>query len=41
LRTILVASIDYCYERGWIDGLRVAPPIVDRMDAMLTVDDRQ
>jgi hypothetical protein len=29
------AALDYCYERGWTDGLPVIPPTVDRVDAML------
>jgi len=36
----LLAAIDYCYEQGWTDGLPVIPPIVDRVEAMLAIDDR-
>ena len=36
----LLAAIDFCYERGWTDGLPVVPPVVDRVDAMAAVDGR-
>src|SRR5678816_3620955 len=36
----LLAAIDYCYDQGWTDGLPVVPPVVDRVKAMLTADDR-
>lgn len=36
----LLAAIDYCYEQGWTDGLPVVPPVVGRVDEMLTVESR-
>jgi hypothetical protein len=36
----LLAAIDYCYERGWTDGLPVVPPVVERVDAMLRYEGR-
>jgi hypothetical protein len=36
----LLAAIDYCYDQGWTDGLPVVPPVVDRVKAMLAVDNR-
>ncbi len=27
--------IEFCYERGWTDGLPVVPPTVERVEAML------
>jgi hypothetical protein len=31
----LLAALDFCYERGWTDGLPVVPPEVERVHAML------
>src|SRR5712671_1408717 len=36
----LLAAIDWCYEQGWTDGLPVVPPVVDRVKAMVAVEDR-
>jgi hypothetical protein len=36
----LLAAIDFCYERGWTDGLPVVPPEVDRVKAMVAADAR-
>jgi hypothetical protein len=36
----LLAALDYCYERGWTDGLPVVPPVVERVDAMLRYEGR-
>jgi len=30
-----VAAIEYCYERGWTDGLPVVPPTEEAVRAML------
>ena len=35
-----LAAIDYCYERGWTDGLPVVPPERGRVDAMLAMEGR-
>ena len=36
----LLAAIDFCYERGWTDGLPVIPPTVDRVQATLVFEGR-
>jgi hypothetical protein len=36
----LLAGIDFCFERGWTDGLPVVPPEVDRVKAMAAADTR-
>ena len=36
----LLAAIDYCYEKGWTDGLPVVPPAVDRVAATLVFEGR-
>src|SRR5215472_13158313 len=35
-----LAAIEYCYERGWTDGLPVIPPVVARVHAMLAFQGR-
>jgi len=36
----LLAAIDYCFEKGWTDGLPVVPPEITRVDAMCTMEGR-
>lgn len=36
----LLAAIDYCYERGWTDGLPVVPPEESRVSAMCAMEGR-
>ena len=36
----LLAAIDYCYEKGWTDGLPVIPPAVERVEATLVFEGR-
>ena len=35
-----LAAIDYCYERGWTDGLPVVPPEASRVEEMLAFEGR-
>ena len=35
-----LAAIEYCYERGWTDGLPVIPPEVGRIEAMVAMEGR-
>ena len=35
-----LAAIDYCFERGWTDGLPVVPPERGRVEAMLAMEGR-
>ena len=32
-------AIDYCYEKGWTDGLPVIPPEESRVEQMLAMDE--
>ena len=36
----LLAAMDYCYEKGWTDGLPVVPPVVERVEAMMMYEGR-
>ena len=36
----LLAAIDYCYEKGWTDGLPVVPPTLERVHATLEHEGR-
>src|SRR5262249_60416804 len=36
----LLAAIDYCYEKGWTDGLPVVPPTLERVHATLACEGR-
>ncbi len=36
----LLAAIDFCYERGWTDGLPVIPPTIERVQATLVFEGR-
>ena len=36
----LQAYFDYCYEKGWTDGLPVYPPTEEALQAMLRYTDR-
>src|SRR5262249_20989618 len=36
----LLAALDYCYEQGWTDGLPVIPPVIERVEEMLTYEGR-
>ncbi|MFV0296626.1 MAG: hypothetical protein ACK5JT_10965 [Hyphomicrobiaceae bacterium] len=35
-----LAAIDFCFDKGWTDGLPVVPPEVGRVDTMAAMDDR-
>ncbi|MBS0241251.1 MAG: hypothetical protein JSS20_03680, partial [Proteobacteria bacterium] len=37
----LLAAIDFCFEKGWTDGLPVVPPVTDRVERMLKADARK
>ena len=32
-------AIEYCYERGWTDGLSVVPPDPSHVKAVLSMED--